>query len=217
MGRFLQVDPKGYQDSLNLYQGFGMNPVNFLDPFGEELRPIKLFMSGRRRGTAITFSYPHPDNNFYKVPTYNLNVSGTDDSGHFISKDFEVLRFGVRKRSINDPPKVVGIYDYRKKIINKWFPDYRLHSSNSGENGAWIVTGNFLIHDGPDDPMNDLMATIGCIEICGPMGFSAFNDLLISLSGADAPTRQGKLFQIAHSGKLEIEYEATTIPPLIIY
>jgi RHS repeat-associated protein len=34
MGRFLQTDPMGYQDSLNLYQGFNMNPMNFVDPFG---------------------------------------------------------------------------------------------------------------------------------------------------------------------------------------
>jgi RHS repeat-associated protein len=34
MGRFLQTDPKGYQDSMNLYQAFGMNPVNFVDPMG---------------------------------------------------------------------------------------------------------------------------------------------------------------------------------------
>ena len=35
MGRFLQTDPLGYQDSMNLYQGMGMNPVNFVDPWGE--------------------------------------------------------------------------------------------------------------------------------------------------------------------------------------
>jgi RHS repeat-associated protein len=34
MGRFLQTDPMGYRDSLNLYQAFNMNPVNFVDPFG---------------------------------------------------------------------------------------------------------------------------------------------------------------------------------------
>jgi RHS repeat-associated protein len=39
MGRFLSTDPMGYQDSLNLYQAFNMNPVNFLDPFGEAVRP----------------------------------------------------------------------------------------------------------------------------------------------------------------------------------
>jgi RHS repeat-associated protein len=37
MGRFLQTDPMGYQDSMNLYQAFGMNPVNFNDPFGDAI------------------------------------------------------------------------------------------------------------------------------------------------------------------------------------
>jgi RHS repeat-associated protein len=34
MGRFLQTDPMGYADSMNLYQAFNMNPVNFIDPMG---------------------------------------------------------------------------------------------------------------------------------------------------------------------------------------
>jgi RHS repeat-associated protein len=34
MGRFLQTDPMGYEDSMNLYQGFNMNPINFVDPLG---------------------------------------------------------------------------------------------------------------------------------------------------------------------------------------
>ncbi len=37
-GRFLQTDPMGYQDSLNLYQGFNMNPFNFNDPWGLNLK-----------------------------------------------------------------------------------------------------------------------------------------------------------------------------------
>jgi RHS repeat-associated protein len=37
MGRFLQTDPTGYLDSMNLYQGFNMNPVNFMDPFGKNV------------------------------------------------------------------------------------------------------------------------------------------------------------------------------------
>jgi hypothetical protein len=31
----------GYQDSLNLYQAFNMNPVNFTDPYG--LEPVKIY------------------------------------------------------------------------------------------------------------------------------------------------------------------------------
>jgi len=37
LGRFLQPDPKGYVDSMNLYQSFGQNGVNFIDPMGKKL------------------------------------------------------------------------------------------------------------------------------------------------------------------------------------
>ena len=33
-----------------------------------------------------------------------------------------------------------------------------------GEDGAWQVHGNYLIHDGPDDPMTQVYVTAGCIE-----------------------------------------------------
>ncbi|MCJ7484236.1 MAG: hypothetical protein MUO31_14880 [Thermodesulfovibrionales bacterium] len=34
MGRFTTVDPLGYVDSMNLYQGMNMNPGNYVDPMG---------------------------------------------------------------------------------------------------------------------------------------------------------------------------------------
>jgi RHS repeat-associated protein len=34
MGRWIEQDPKGYVDGLNLYQAFGSNPVNRTDPLG---------------------------------------------------------------------------------------------------------------------------------------------------------------------------------------
>ncbi len=35
-GRFMQRDPKGYVDGMNLYDAFGSNPMRFLDPMGTD-------------------------------------------------------------------------------------------------------------------------------------------------------------------------------------
>jgi RHS repeat-associated protein len=50
LGRFLQQDPMGYTDSMNLYQAFGMNPVNFVDPFGLQEKEFSV-MSRANPGT----------------------------------------------------------------------------------------------------------------------------------------------------------------------
>jgi RHS repeat-associated protein len=59
MGRFLQTDPMGYQDSLNLYQGLNMNPVNFVDPMGTELsaETIKYWGSYEKALKYVKYNY----------------------------------------------------------------------------------------------------------------------------------------------------------------
>jgi RHS repeat-associated protein len=48
LGRFIQCDPMGYEDSMNMYQSFNQNPVNFTDPMGEEIYIIDVTPSSNR-------------------------------------------------------------------------------------------------------------------------------------------------------------------------
>jgi hypothetical protein len=146
------------------------------------------------------------------IPTYELTVSGTDDSGKQKIKVFKVIRFGLK--SINGrTPSVVGLADQQTHTIKAWLPHYSVHSARSKERGAWQVYDNFLIHDGPDDPKKEVYASVGCIEICnGPRGFDKLNDLIISLSGSTRGKRSDKLTDIGNSKKMIITYQKAIRP-----
>jgi hypothetical protein len=92
-------------------------------------------------------------------------------------------------------------------------PQYRVHSAPSGEDGAWQVYGNFLIHDGPDHP-GEIFATIGCIEVMGPRGFVKFNDLILRLAEPPGTHRDQQLVHVGQSGQLSITYAPAARPPL---
>jgi RHS repeat-associated protein len=184
------------------------------------LRNIKINIGSKPIGTAVTWTYPNDDGELYEIPTYEMTVTGTDDAGNKVEKKFEVLRFGVTKKTSGSPPQVVGLAQKQSHKIKAWLPNYSVHSSDAStdaEAGAWQVYGNFLIHDGPDNPQDvaEPYASIGCIEVCGgPQGFVQLNNLLISLSGSQQSTRQQKLAEIGSSGTITISYEAATRPPV---
>jgi hypothetical protein len=181
------------------------------------LRKIRMNVGNKSIGTAITWAYPSgdPDKETFKIPTYALEVKGTNDAGRSVMKRFEAFRFGVQQKTSRSKPRVVGLSKNQTHPIKTWIPSYSVHSAASRERGAWKIYGNFLIHDGPDDPKVEVYASIGCVEICnGPQGFDKFNDFLISLSGASAATRAKKLVQIGKAKNMSISFTQATRPPL---
>ncbi|MDJ0657709.1 MAG: hypothetical protein QNJ40_26350 [Xanthomonadales bacterium] len=183
------------------------------------LRHIKLVVGNKQVGIAHLWSYDKDDGNIYVLPTYHITVSGTDDHNKPASKNFECIRFGVLRKSERAKARVAG-WTHTKywNTIKMWEPGYRVQSAGSPENGAWNITGNFLIHDGPDDPTDrsDPFGAIGCVEICGPQGFIKFNDYIISLSGSKATSRNAKLKQIADRKRMKVFFEHAPFPPLKI-
>jgi hypothetical protein len=179
------------------------------------MRPIRINVGGVAVGKINTWGYPNGDQSLlYTIPTYHMTVSGKDDSKKPVTKIYEVMRFGVSCKDGTNAT-VVGLADDQTHRIKAWIPTYRVHSANSPENGGWQVYDNFLIHDGPDSASDGVFASIGCVEVMGKRGFVAFNDLIISLSGAAASTRNEKLNQIGRAGKIIIHYDKAVRPPLV--
>ncbi len=145
---------------------------------------------------------------------YRVKVSAKTP-GKLVSRDFEAFRFGVQQKG-SIGPRVVGLADRQTHVIKSWIPTYSVHSARSTERGAWQAYGNFLIHDGPDNPLIQAYASVGCVEICnGPKGFNMFNDYIISLANPSSTGRDRQLLEIGRSGKLVITYDAAKRPPLV--
>lgn len=177
------------------------------------MRNVNILVGRTPVGEQRTWAYPNGRSlGQYLVPVYDCFVKGVDAAGKAVRQRFNVLRFGVQSKD-GKTASVVGLADQQTHVIKAWLPGYRVHSARSPENGAWQVYGNFLIHDGPDNP-TELFATIGCIEIMGHRGFVRFNDLIISLSGPKATTRPQQLIEIGRAGCLSITYERASRPPL---
>ena len=116
------------------------------------MRNIKIVVGNKPIGTALTWAYPKAQGlGVFTIPTYSLTVSGRLNNGKLDRRDFEVLRFGIQGKT-SSSAQVVGLADQQTHIIKAWLPHYTVHSARSLEKGAWQVYGNFLIHDGPDDP-----------------------------------------------------------------
>ena len=79
LGRFLQPDPLGYQDSMNLYQGMNMNPVNFVDPMG--LETYRIFFGFRQNEQSSD-----PQEKVHCFPNFNnlASLAGPGDTFEFI-------------------------------------------------------------------------------------------------------------------------------------
>jgi|GEM_PF-4513376 len=121
------------------------------------MRKVKILVGGTPHGAYITYAYPKGvHQGYFIVPTYDCFVYGKDNAGRDVSERFDCLRFGVNCYD-GKTVKVVSLADYQTYIV-KSYKKYKLHSTNDGENGAWVVNETYYIHNGPDNQSPNTMA-----------------------------------------------------------
>jgi RHS repeat-associated protein len=123
MGRFLQTDPLGYEDSLNLYQALNMNPFNFVDPFGKESYLDFLdrkIADMRSRGYSESFINQMLSRGTFKrgylaqIDYRNAYVDEMTDFNDNFYGGMEVTYFSTKKklynffRNLTDPDTMAG-------------------------------------------------------------------------------------------------------------
>jgi RHS repeat-associated protein len=128
MGRFLQTDPMGYQDSMNLYQAFNMNPVNFIDSMGMEVKDIILIIKGPNEIKSAELGKVKilgPQNKYgYFVFAVNIVVTFTEDDNpeNYIAKQ---TAFYVFPNKTNEDktrpgtPRTIMKDDPDKKMVTR--------------------------------------------------------------------------------------------------
>jgi RHS repeat-associated protein len=106
MGRFVSVDPMGYKDSMNMYQAFNQNPVNFVDPMGELI--------------YLTGEDPKSDFEIFKNIFVQMGISREELNKTIKLKQDEEGRYYIDRSSYIPFTKRGDLYDMKRQIISKW-------------------------------------------------------------------------------------------------
>jgi hypothetical protein len=194
----------------------------FANPWEEssKLRKINIRLTDETSGTYYIldgysqWTGKHIDHQ-YKVPLYKLIVSGVNNEGDSITREYWVIRFGVWEE-VNRLPQLVSVPagTYQMK---QWIPTY-LNDFDGATPGAWVIIRRYYMHDGQDTPPEQWGA-IGCVEVVGKVNenvdkFENLNYLIRVLSGTKKKGDEA-YFEIAREKLITIIVEKALTPKLI--
>jgi len=224
-GRWHSKDPIGEKGGVNLYLFCNNDAIVSFDILGM-LCPVTFEVSGTPNGTVYRAAktYPIFDGLLYEVPIYNLIVKKVLKKGQAEteqqSKTFQVIRFmpylnpskqkDKRYKLVKDEVAMIGLADTTTYTIPE-YKDYELHSTDLGENGAFVLQGTHYIHDGPNDD-TEVFGSAGCLEVFGKEGMEALKKIVAEYSESKKNTVTEQLKELASAGLLKAKLEKAQRP-----
>lgn len=164
IGRFLSPDPLGYADSMNLYQYCGNNPINLIDPYGENIWDTIITATNFTESTlwkeGTNFVAGMGDNLSFGITSKIREFTG---SNSFVDRGTSAYKTGEWSgvalsvaTGVAGGIKAAGVKSSATEFSH-WIPDRYLKKAGSNWlrntfgrsrfNGNWVTSARQYLHD----------------------------------------------------------------------